>query len=664
MHLENNNILFEEQKGCRLGSMGCKEQLLIDSVVSKQAFSRHRNLHICYLDYQKAFDSVPHSWLQEILEIYKINSIFVNFLRHTMYNWNTNLNLNINGSVIKSQDISIKRGIFQGDSLSPLWFCMALNPLSRLLQNSKLGFGIRNNGKVEYLISHLLYMDDIKLYATNQLQLDKLIKITKNFSDDINMKFGIDKCKVLHIHRGKVLSGDCVIDQNEIIESMTAEQSYKYLGFYQNRLIQHSSIKAELKEKFEQRLKLILKTKLNSKNLIRAVNSFVMPVVSYSLGIINWSDTDILAIERLVRTQFTKHNCHHPKSSVIRFSLSRKEGGRGIIDLSNLRFSQLNHLRNYFYSKLSSPLHLAIINADDNLSPLNLLNRNLALNLRIVSNANKKLAILEKFLHGTFYKELSLDFVNASASISWLKGGYLFPETEGFILAIQDRVIKTKNYRKFIMKDTSLNDHCRRCYRVSETIDHIVSGCSVLAGVEYVRRHNNVCNIIHQKLINLGKLLVTVEPYYKYKPDSVVENSDFKIYYDRTIITDKSISHNRPDIVWINKTAKITYLIDISVPNTNNLQQKYSEKLQKYTELSFEIKKMWKMSKVYIVPLIISATGIVPNSLLKNLELLKLSQNLVIEIQKSVILNTCSIVRKFLNDYDDAYSERLNCATR
>jgi hypothetical protein len=55
------------------------------------------------------------------------------------------------------------------------------------------------------------------------------------------------------------------------------------------------------------------------------------------------------------------------------------------------------------------------------------------------------------------------------------------------------------------------------------------------------------------------------------------------------------------------------------------------------------------LGKNWILPLAISATGIVPQSLFKNLKILDLGNTLVVEIQKGILLYSCHIVRKFLN---------------
>jgi hypothetical protein len=113
--------------------------------------------------------------------------------------WKTTLNLSINNTKLKSGPIQIKRGVYQGDSLSPLWFCLAINPLTNLLNKTGYGFNIRLNNTTLSKLNHLLYMDDIKLNASKKNHILSLLTITENFSNDIGMSFGIDKCKMQSI---------------------------------------------------------------------------------------------------------------------------------------------------------------------------------------------------------------------------------------------------------------------------------------------------------------------------------------------------------------------------------------------------------------------------------------------------------------------------------
>jgi hypothetical protein len=61
------------------------------------------------------------------------------------------------------------------------------------------------------------------------------------------------------------------------------------------------------------------------------------------------------------------------------------------------------------------------------------------------------------------------------------------------------------------------------------------------------------------------------------------------------------------------------------------------------------MRNLWCLEKKSILPLIISATEIVPQSLFKNLKILDLGNTLIVEIQKGILLYSCHIVRKFLN---------------
>jgi hypothetical protein len=207
--------------------------------------------------------------------------------------WRTTLNLSINNTKLISEPIQIKRGIYQGDSLSPLWFCLAINPLTNLLNSTGYGFNIRLNNTTLSKLNHLLYMDDIKLYASKKNHILSLLTITENFSNDIGMSFGIDKCKTQSICRGHYENLEYITKEGEIIKNLSKGEFYKYLGINQSNHIQHSIIKENLKKQFYLRIKSILKSKLSGNNLIKAVNTYAVPLLTYSFGVIKWSKTNL-----------------------------------------------------------------------------------------------------------------------------------------------------------------------------------------------------------------------------------------------------------------------------------------------------------------------------------------------------------------------------------
>jgi len=99
----------------------------------------------------------------------------------------------------------------------------------------------------------------------------------------------------------------------------------------------------------------------------------------------------------------------------------------------------------------------------------------------------------------------------------------------------------------------------------------------------------------------------------------------------------------------VNKKTKNNFSIDIAVPNTHNLAKTITDKQNKYQELANEICAMWKQKATQVIPIVISSTAVIPKSLSHSLTTLNLHPNTYIQLQKSVILGTCTIVRNFLN---------------
>ena len=131
-HLEKEAIMTPEQRGGKKDCYGCKIscQLMINNAILENCKKRKKNLSTAWIDYKESFDSVPHSWILKCLQMYKIHPVLITFIEESMSQWKTNMTLVHKGGVQETAPIRIKRGIFQGDSLSPLLFTMSLNPLS------------------------------------------------------------------------------------------------------------------------------------------------------------------------------------------------------------------------------------------------------------------------------------------------------------------------------------------------------------------------------------------------------------------------------------------------------------------------------------------------------------------------------------------------------
>jgi hypothetical protein len=95
-------------------------------------------------------------------------------------------------------------------------------------------------------------------------------------------------------------------------------------------------------------------------------------------------------------------------------------------------------------------------------------------------------------------------------------------------------------------------------------------------------------------------------------------------------------------------------------PIPHNLQAINTEKQCKYRELAFEIRQQWQVDKIVVIPLALSATCVIPTALNQSLTTLNSPPPLLSQVQKVTVLNTCSIVKKFLNDKVQLHDEEAD----
>ena len=217
-------------------------------------------------------------------------------------------------------------------------------------------------------------------------------------------------------------------------------------------------------------------------------------------------------------------------------------------------------------------------------------------------------------MYGQYYKEAS-DDIDKKKMWRWLQKSDLKVETEALICTAQEQAIRT-NYIKFNIDKTIESPMCRMCGERGESIDHIVSECEKRAQREHKRRHDNVARIIHWTLC-VKHDLERGANWYGYNPQGVVESDKVKMLWDFTIQCDHYIECRKPDIVVVENDEKQCTIIDIATPRDNRVGAKEKEKMEKYDNLKWEIKKMWSMKKVEIVPVVIGAHGAVSKNLEK-----------------------------------------------
>ena len=122
------------------------------------------------------------------------------------------------------------------------------------------------------------------------------------------------------------------------------------------------------------------------------------------------------------------------------------------------------------------------------------------------------------------------------------------------------------------------------CGKEVESVGHLASGCSGLAGREYRRRHDRMGLRVYWELcrkygVKFGK------KWYEEVPEEVrvSEDDNVEIWWDRSVQTTKPLQHNRPDVVIIDRTCGRWTIVDFSVPWDKNVLMKEGEKIAKYS---------------------------------------------------------------------------------
>ena len=104
-------------------------------------------------------------------------------------------------------------------------------------------------------------------------------------------------------------------------------------------------------------------------------------------------------------------------------------------------------------------------------------------------------------LYGEYFKQqLEIPNVNIKLSNKWLENSYLRSETESPICAAQEQTLAT-NYLSTKIWKIGNNATCCLCRKENETIQHIVSGCEMLAATQYTRRLDLIGKYIHWTIL-------------------------------------------------------------------------------------------------------------------------------------------------------------------
>jgi len=652
---ERRGILDPNQRGGKKGSWGTVINNRIDYEIIKA--NRDEKLVMMWVDFTKAFDSIFHKYLKYIITD-AIGKSVRRLWKNLVRSWNTKLE--INGE--KSDKIYFKRGIYQGDSLSPKLFILCVNTLSLAL--SKEGWGVKCGDRT---ITHLFYMDDLKLYENKHSRIESQYRLVKKIGEIIGLKPNPKKCGITGTSRNIVYK--------DPIPKVTKIYNYKYLGIREEKDILIKETIVAVANKYEYELKKIWSSKASSYSKVKETNQKANALVKYIMFnidipwdlIITWATKQRVTIRAAGEMKNTTSNAaiHGP----------RETGYMGIEDLETM------------YIKAKAAVYLHLINnttekdkccifkkiereATEALSRVNikLTRQNIEYNNRKESTIwNKedakikcknliKEACAERWLEerksqkwaGKLDKETS----KYNEYLFWSKNEKL---SQPFINDIiehreDNKAHKANLYRSKLSKDK----FCRHCGYENENQQHISVGCGKHLNF-YNRRHNKVVKRLAAELIkeyseeweniNINSENVSVRGKYRAGRTEIILEPVYSVEGE----------FKKPDMIWINHANKYVYILEVGITWDNNLEDKSREKRIKYECLKPILIKNHNGYKVFEKPIIIGALGTINKELVETVEEILPgarpgNHNKILErIQLDVIKETLGITKVFLN---------------
>ena len=207
----------------------------------------------------------------------------------------------------------MRRRIFQCDSLSPLLFVICMIPLTKVLRKVNAGY-VTKEGNLK--VNHLLFMDDLKLFVKSEREIDSLVKRVQVINKDTGMEFGVKKCGVVVMNRGKLSNADGIVLPNGETIKEVEKDGYRYFGILELDKIKEKKMKDKFKHEYMRRTRLIVKSKLNGNNLVKAINTWAIFLLRYGAGLLKWTREELEWMDRRTRILMTIFKMLHPKSDV------------------------------------------------------------------------------------------------------------------------------------------------------------------------------------------------------------------------------------------------------------------------------------------------------------------------------------------------------------
>jgi len=549
------------------------------------------------LDVSKAFDTIPHTAITVALERKGIPSTVANYIVKMYADCQT---------AIKTRDgmlnVKIKRGVKQGDPLSPLLFNLIvepiLEPILELVQNRTRGIEVEGHN-----LAAMAFADDIVLLTDDPKAASSQTQLVDSELGKRGMSLSIEKSSAFqYVPRNKtwyVKNPELVVREKPIPYN-EPEKAFRYLGAKitpWKGLMEGFEIST-----FQDIIDRVRTLPIKPMQKVDLLRTYLLPRYTYGLIARPPSKEVLKSIDVIIREGIKKMLHLHETTSSAYLYTPRKEGVLGLLEIGKQVL--LAALRNGVKAMQSSDDVVRDSLANDQIQKKY---SGYAAALRLAWPVTiKQLDDYKVRLRKSYREQLSQqmaqgqgseDFAYETISNAWLSRSDLLRSSR-LIDAIK---LRTNTYpTRVVMKRAhdNVNPICRACGEKDETLGHILGQCPHTKP-KRIKRHNEIVNLIKERLAKSGRIMT--EP--------VIEHEGERY---------------KPDLVIVNEEGLLVLDVTVRYENKDFLAAAAREKIEKYKHIALKLKNELKAKNARVVPIVIGSRGALPKNTVLELKRLKI----------------------------------------
>ncbi|CAB3388376.1 Hypothetical predicted protein [Cloeon dipterum] len=573
------------------------------------------------LDITKAFDSVPHCAIQAALARKGVPDHLANFIAKSYEGVKTTI-AHPDGAI----DIVLKRGVKQGDPLSPLLFNLLIEPLLIRLESMK-GYNLGGQS-----ISSLAFADDLLLIGEDKNKATALLEETVRYLGKLGLGIAPDKCfafQVVTTRDSWLLRDPQIRVGMDPITFCDASMNLTYLGVKVSPWLGVNI--SEVGSHLEQVLRRVGELRLKPFQKLTLINKFLIPHFVHQLVISIPSRALLRKLDTSIRA-WVKEYLHLPASTSngILYATNR-DGGLGVPVLEDL-VGRVALRAGVKYLLSEDPAIRAMATHSVLQGKLEKLADSLGVkwpcsltDLKRVRKQQKS-NILRAWAAQKVQGATVDIFKGDSVGNSFLRQPSLLKPTR-FKTALQFRTdtaaTRASLRRAKIVKPGE--DTCRKCGETQETLGHVLNKCRSMHE-RIIKRHDDIVKILSSESLRQDQL-TTEEAMLGLTGENL-----------------------KPDLIVLSQEAVFVVDVTVCYEHKGFVGMARQNKIARYTELQRQLKSRFNVTHGEVIPVVIGSRGAMPAETIKGLKKIRLaSKGLLKTLSLSALRGSLELYHSFMD---------------